>query len=825
MALVASEQFEPFLDKNVVGNILDQVDQYQYNLKLYMIAPLAAPIGAQPSSVNGGNSGPSDAREDKPGNTKNASGQGGYLQNSFVAKPSETVVLAQTGVTGAQIDNLEIVSAMGPGGGIITSEINFDIIQPGAADFMDQIMAAKALLGCPLVANDIPLFLEIVFKGYNGDIEAAENEDAGGEAILAAGPYRYSLVVHKVALEIDDTGSTYAFSCVPHNKGAFLDSSFRMPKKLESIGTTIEEHCADLIKKINEHNVKNYNSYQIQDEIEIDLSGFTEGPNALKDTKLTNTDDQRAEEINRIMNPELEGKTEDEYEDILEDSAKDEGTLDIVVSENKVTVREDVSIERYIATLLSMNDEFFARATRAVKAEAPADTEVRKQQPTIDWFKINGHVEYIEFDYKRNKYAMKTVYKPTIFKTAKNTVQAKSNENSDLSSEDVRARIDGLGIFKAYHYLYTGLNDQIKQCNIKYDTGIALLAAPAGGVSGDFGTVMAKTISNSATPNEDLKGKDIATAAVNSANNADQAAAINKVFDQQTPGREKDIASLGALMGLSGTEIKDAVANRNGANANRMKEVLQRKGTAEALRNAQVNANRTVTTSDNNRNPNTSGYSPTLSGNTYAADIIGSVSERLTNASQLAQTQKLAESLKPKPKDDNKSEDGGPKESVLVQSIPNPAEDGTYNGTPRNTIFGYLMQQHGLADFLVELDIEIKGDPWYLGPPTGDNWANQSGSSIAENQTDNGGLRLEADENYILFDLQTPRLFDFNVEDEDANTGYWSKMGTSYFITGIYQLINIRNTFSGGEFTQDIKLMKQTALDLKKQEQTTKGEE
>ena len=50
-------------------------------------------------------------------------------------------------------------------------------------------------------------------------------------------------------------------------------------------------------------------------------------------------------------------------------------------------------------------------------------------------------------------------------------------------------------------------------------------------------------------------------------------------------------------------------------------------------------------------------------------------------------------------------------------------------------------------------------------------------------------------------------------------------MGTSYFITGIYQLINIRNTFSGGEFTQDIKLMKQTALDLKKQEKTTKGEE
>ena len=66
MALVAAEQYEPFLKKNVVGNILDQVDRYQYNLKLYMIPPVASPVGAQPSSVNGAGTGPTDAREDKP---------------------------------------------------------------------------------------------------------------------------------------------------------------------------------------------------------------------------------------------------------------------------------------------------------------------------------------------------------------------------------------------------------------------------------------------------------------------------------------------------------------------------------------------------------------------------------------------------------------------------------------------------------------------------------------------------------------------------------------------------------------------------------------
>ena len=34
MALKTAEQYDPFLKKNVYGNILDQVDNYQYNLKL-----------------------------------------------------------------------------------------------------------------------------------------------------------------------------------------------------------------------------------------------------------------------------------------------------------------------------------------------------------------------------------------------------------------------------------------------------------------------------------------------------------------------------------------------------------------------------------------------------------------------------------------------------------------------------------------------------------------------------------------------------------------------------------------------------------------------
>jgi hypothetical protein len=43
-------------------------------------------------------------------------------------------------------------------------------------------------------------------------------------------------------------------------------------------------------------------------------------------------------------------------------------------------------------------------------------------------------------------------------------------------------------------------------------------------------------------------------------------------------------------------------------------------------------------------------------------------------------------------------------------------------------------------------------------------------------------------------------------------------MGTAYFITGIYEIVSVVSVFSGGTFTQELQLIKQTATDLKKNE-------
>ena len=83
----------------VAGNVLDEYASYSYSAKLYMIPPKT---GSIPGAAQK-NKGQGRLRGAKKGQQA-----GGFLNNYYIADPSETVVLAQTGVTaGNNIDRSE----------------------------------------------------------------------------------------------------------------------------------------------------------------------------------------------------------------------------------------------------------------------------------------------------------------------------------------------------------------------------------------------------------------------------------------------------------------------------------------------------------------------------------------------------------------------------------------------------------------------------------------------------------------------------------------------------------------------------------------------
>lgn len=808
--MISKKVYDPIKKGYVYGNVLDQAANPAYNVKLYMTSPTSASGTTSSSTISDGTA----ARTQ----TDTSASAGDSSWSNVTRDPKNTVVLAQTGVTGTQIDNVEITTVQGPNSTTVyTQRVNFDIIQPGAADFLDQLIAAKIHLGIPISNADTPLFMDLIFKGYSADIT---DEDLGGSPITIAGPYTYALIIGKVDLEINEEGSKYSFNCVPVDASAFTDHSYRTPIKLETEGSTIEEHIAHFEQIVNDYVARNNTESDIPDLIKIDISGLKKSANTrygLSDLSITLDSDAQAEEINRIMNPNLKDKTREEYGAILAEMEKDEGTLEIVVARNKVTARTGITVERYIQTLLSMNDEFFGKLTRKVNPTDPTSTDVDKEQPFVNWFKINAGVEYLGFDYNRNVYAKRNIYKPVIYATSGTDVQVNPQENHNLTPSQMEARLGWMDPQKAYHYIFTGLNDQILNCNLRYNAGQILIMPPSGGVTGDISTVLAKNFTSETTVNSDVTHVASAAAALQ----VTEKKKANKILDKILGNAsEVDIRSIANILKFNPVQIADAVINRNGLNAQVLKDVLANKVLAQSILDVQIQQNKRNTSSDSFTNPDGTPYTPASSGYTYSEDLLQGFSERLGTEVRIEAARAEARLARAAaaaaadqgPQQPSTQDTDAVNPQVSQVNNANRVEDATYDGTPRNTLFGYITQQHTEASFLIEIDLEIKGDPWYLGPPADQmTTATTPGSQIINTNSEEYANFLGNDV-FVMFDLQSPRRYDFDVSDEDNNTGYWDKHGTAYFISGVYRVIGVVHTLSGGMFSQKINMKKETPV-------------
>ncbi|MDA8897396.1 hypothetical protein N9I83_00005, partial [bacterium] len=115
-------------------------------------------------------------------------------------------------------------------------------------------------------------------------------------------------------------------------------------------------------------------------------------------------------------------------------------------------------------------------------------------------------------------------------------------------------------------------------------------------------------------------------------------------------------------------------------------------------------------------------------------------------------------------------------------------------GSVSNTLFGFIAGQHQ-ADlaFMLELDMTLRGDPWYLG-------------NDGDRSSDEAQANYYGDDNHLYLTLRSPKTFDLDWTDEDSdiNTGYWRGDGLSRSFGGVYRLISVVNSFSGGEYTCEV---------------------
>lgn len=716
----------------------------------------------------------------------------------FFANPADTVILAQTGVTGVQIDNLSIVSKSDTAS-TLEQGADFTITQPGAADFLDQIQLAKAYLGISQVPA-IHLYLEIRFQGYT---DYVDDPDQGGEIAQISGPHRYKLILTDISVEINEGGSVYNVKTKFVDFEAYNDIAYKLPYGISTVGKTLTEHLAVLQDSLNQWHTTEALS-EVPDEFVIDTSSLVGtstsagGKNSLEiitDDSLITSSDLEAEDLNRITDEIWKiGSAIDRQQELDSTPVYTGTSAEPIFDEDKISFRTGVSIDHVLATLLSMCPEYYSKVTRKVNIlddSAPPNMD----QPYISWFRVLTKVDIIGYDKRRGVHAQRYTYTPILYKTTRPDIALDPAELA-VSAESAELRLGQLindnMLLKSYNYLFTGQNDQILSLDIKYDNGRALLMPPSNGTTGDFSVEARNLLNSQASATEDLtlegvtdffeKSKKI----VESTQVTDLFKNLGNLQDSLT---DNLLGQLQDATGLDPVQMQSVIADKTGILGQSLVESLTDKQVSQLAANSRINsrpASPTEPPSTTLTNAGTA-YEPAFSGFAYSADILNPNEVDAVKASDLLEKGYLI------------SEKVGDVKDVTMPvtnsvDASSQTKAATYTGA-RNKMFGFLVDQHAADVAFPNIELTVRGDPWYISRPTLD----LDDSSPEQ-------LNQYRHDNCFWLELRTPIKYDPDHEDEDSalNSGYWRYDGVNRTFTGLYRILGFTSNFSNGSYTVDV---------------------
>lgn len=779
----------------VYGNVLDQYDSATYNIRLYLLR--------DPDQRN------------RP--------------EDFKLEPGNGVILAQTGVTGTQIDNVRI-QGLGTVGTTQT-KISFSVYQPGAADFIDQLNMARAFLGNPL-SPSLTMFMEITFKGYEAD---PDDEDQGGAPTTIAGPFRYKLALATFRLEIDSTGTQYDFETIITDSLGYADRLFRLPKDINTVGSTITDHAQALQDALNKYHTDSSDA-EVPDEIEIDVSQLLTAPagstttvsagsslDFISDESLLTSAVSGAEDQNRLINEVLESTSNAlEARDLEAESPSDSGNqTELIFEDDKFNVPEDKSIYDYFLILLSMNPEFYKKITRR-ETFGDLSAPIKQDQPFVSWLRVLCEVEEIGWDKKRKELARRYRYIPVLYKTVRTDMVSSVDElnyTDDDAVSRVRRMLETGMIYKSYNYIFSGQNDQIIDVDLNYNLGVGILAAPSGGTTGDSSVTNSATTAPSVPQTEDISpaGQQEVVKALRNLVERESLLSTFTNLGDLFGGVGDSLTQLAndaaGILGRTPAEISAVLTDTSGQAAQALL------GELDSRQINQLNASLQITDPEANLlgdqgnpeitpdNPDGSEYTPESSGLLFAADFL--------NPENTPDIEDLLERgyLDYGDLDVNKETDI-PQVCDSRTDERSITETATYRTlSPENRLFGYLVNQSVANQFFVNLNLSIRGDPWYLGlrhlvDQESENLQgpNADAPRLANLKTTEQAIALERDDNCFWFTMRSPRKYDPDWTDEDSelNSGYWRFDGINRSMSGLFRLRSYVCNFSGGQFTVDI---------------------
>jgi hypothetical protein len=664
------------------------------------------------------------------------------------------VVIAESGATaGFNIIDFELKNYCAPGPhvrSVQATEFVMTLKEPYGFSLIDRIFSAAKLMG---ITNHltVPHFLEIWFTGYNEDGTIAT-------PVLSAELYKlYRVIMLKMDTETTSSGTTYRIEGAVDGNFGHADNVAILAQGVNigpvtDVGAFFKQLAVELNAQQNRLDYDNANRIQYTFNI----------PEWMAKWKFS-------------LNPTSTRRNND---------IKREGSL----TSPTISISRGMDIETILYFVISMTQEgqdFVAGETQSGSAGSSTTGASIRANGMANIFNIHAKQEIIGFDLTTNDYIRRITYTFTAHPTVRalidmaNVRQTEQGANQQNRAQTL-ARSNRFS--KLYHYIYTGQNVDVLRFDIKMEW---FFQTPIPSQLGE------NTYSNTSQGPQ---------------------------YDQNSVGNE-------LMQRYNRARAQKANASSRLAAA---RAALQRNQSDQTARQQEADAQRDLTTANNdlraigdqggaqsfqilyNQSPGGQAVSSIQIGkgvNLSNPTVAGSLAQELIWAASTAGRKKLyLEDVKiqsvfqrPLPisartntePTDQATNVGG--ESAKAQGR---RTDGANDIPTNRSLVATILNDVTASQFFVEIEIDIRGDPYWMG------YGNVDETQLIGSSPTNPDIAW-------FYGGDTGFVLSYRTGQEpDEDTGIMKFDNASLAFEGLYVAYEIKNIFRDGKFIQTIKAVR-----------------
>ncbi len=725
---------------------------------------------------------------------------------------AEIFVIAETGSTGFNINDLTINSVVAPSPttkNTTATKISFTITEPHGNKLFDQIRNGGAALGI-FHHIKVPMWIQVTFKGYSQ--ADAESFHGGGLGLVENATeninditFFWRMNITDTEIEMNQGGSVYKFHATPWNEsGGFKDEARRIETNVVIEAKTLGDFFEKFALSLN--NNENYSLENVPDD-NLRVRKYAFGlSNQFPDMSswiIRNSEDNKSQQLRT-------SKTKNSDRTTIRFGS---GTpIEIIISEIIGTTEEGKS--------LAIVGEKNRSSTTAGEKD-----HTRKSDIPAQIFMVEPITEILGYNPVSNLYNILITYHIRPYITFKPMISREEiKQFSEESKKRLNAMVNISRVKKEYNYMFTGLNTEVLDYKIEFSQAWKISLPMFRGQARDSvaqlgrrnGPEVANAQVRQVTPN---------TNAPDNVNSSTSSKVTARLLDELKEAIDEAGEEATALTDLSASGIGLGISTPA---ADRLRNLRARveKLSAERLEraNQDISTDR-IDTSSFGAASNVIRVESDLSSRATSGDfnsqnigneiqIFGSGAERTLVSDRRLERQSrsgsifFVEDLETKSVATRQAKTTDQRTEVIRS--PSNEVSGMSGGTERNVegtlgkgrsyFSAILNQMYGNQGEMLKLDLTIRGDPYWLGEP------NPKKRLIAT--TDDPGADLTGSDIYFLMTFNFPERYDdggFGKQaDSFEGTGLLDLQDGENGFNGIYRVLSIENEFSNGKFTQKL---------------------